>query len=87
MGITNSGGYEHRRIHYAASVYVQGDVHANTIEGFWSLVKRRIGGTHHAVSAKYPQGYLNEYVWRYNTATTSVRCSGRLLLRSAPPAA
>lgn len=59
-------GYHHRRIHHAAKVYVDGDVHTQTIEGFWSLVKRGIGGTHHAVSAKYLQGYLNEYVWRYN---------------------
>ena len=59
-------GYQHRRIHHAAKVYGEGNVHTNTIEGFWSLVKRGIGGTHHAVSAKYLQGYLNEYVWRYN---------------------
>jgi transposase len=59
-------GYQHKRIHHAAKVYVEGDVHTNTIEGFWSLVKRGIGGTHHAVSAKYLQGYLNEYAWRYN---------------------
>lgn len=59
-------GPHHRRIHHAAKVYVEGDVHTNTIEGFWSLVKRGIGGTHHAVSAKWLQGYLNEYVWRYN---------------------
>jgi transposase-like protein len=59
-------GYHHRRIHHAAKVYVDGDVHTQTIEGFWSLVKRGIGGTHHAVSAKWLQGYLNEYVWRYN---------------------
>ena len=59
-------GYEHKRIHHAAKVYVEGDVHTNTIEGFWSLVKNGIRGSHHAVSAKYLQGYLNEYVWRYN---------------------
>jgi len=29
-------------------------------------VKQGIGGTHYAVSTKYLQGYLNEYVWRYN---------------------
>jgi ISXO2-like transposase domain len=29
-------------------------------------VKRGLSGTHHAVSAKHLQGYLNEYVWRYN---------------------
>jgi transposase len=47
-------------------VYVQGDVHTNTIEGFWSLVKRGIGGVYHQVSQKYLQSYLNEYSFRYN---------------------
>jgi transposase-like protein len=56
----------HHRIKHAEKVYVSGDVHTQTIEGFWSLVKRGIGGTHHAVSGKFLQGYLNEYVWRYN---------------------
>jgi transposase-like protein len=56
----------HKRIKHAERVYVDGDVHTQTIEGFWSLVKRGISGTHHAVSAKHLQGYLNEYAWRYN---------------------
>jgi hypothetical protein len=43
-----------------------GDVHTNTIEGFWSLVKRGIGGVYHSVSKKYLQEYLNEYSFRYN---------------------
>ncbi len=59
-------GYDHRRINHAEGVYVVGDVHTNTIEGFWSLVKSGIRGSHHAVSAKWLQGYLNEYAWRYN---------------------
>jgi transposase-like protein len=59
-------GYQHRRINHSAGVYVQGDIHTNTIEGFWSLVKRGIGGTHHAVSAKFLQSYLDEYSFRYN---------------------
>jgi transposase len=59
-------GYAHRRVHHAAKVYVDGDVHTNTIEGFWSLVKRGIDGVYHAVSAKYLQTYLNEYSFRYN---------------------
>jgi transposase len=57
---------EHHQINHGDRVYVSGDVHTQTIEGFWSLLKRGIGGTHHAVSAKHLQGYLNEYVWRYN---------------------
>jgi transposase len=59
-------GYEHRRINHSAGVYVNGDVHTNTIEGFWSLIKRGLGGTHHAVSHKFLQEYLNEYSFRYN---------------------
>ena len=61
-----NAGYQHRRIHHKARVYVKGDIHTQTIEGFWSLVKRGISGTHHAVSAKHLQGYLDEYTWRYN---------------------
>ena len=59
-------GYKHRRINHTAKVYVSGDVHTNTIEGFWSLLKRGISGVYHAVSEKYLQSYLNEYCFRYN---------------------
>lgn len=55
----------------------------STIEGFWSLVKRGIGGTHHAVSAKHLQGYLNEYVWRYNHRNDGRAQFESLLLRAA----
>lgn len=51
---------EHHTIKHHEKVYVRGDVHTNTIEGFWSLVKRGISGTHHALSAKWLQGYLNQ---------------------------
>lgn len=59
-------GYQHRRIKHTAKVYVVGDIHTNTIEGFWSLVKRGIGGVYHSVSKKYLQSYLDEYSYRYN---------------------
>ncbi len=58
--------YDHRRIQHAQKIYVMGDVHTQTIEGFWSLVKRGIGGVYHSVSRKYLQTYLNEYTFRYN---------------------
>ena len=61
-----SMGYPHKRIRHTERVYVSGDVHTNTIEGFWSLVKRGIDGVYHSVSRKHLQGYLNEYAWRYN---------------------
>src|ERR1017187_4138939 len=59
-------GYEHQRINHAAKIYVMGDIHTNTIEGFWSLLKRGIGGVYHQVSAKYLQTYCDEYAYRYN---------------------
>jgi transposase len=58
--------YTHRRINHSTKVYVMGDVHTNTIEGFWSLVKRGIAGVYHQVSQKYLQSYLDEYSFRYN---------------------
>ena len=57
---------EHKRINHSSKVYVMGDIHTNTIEGFWSLVKRGIGGVYHQVSQKYLQTYLDEYSFRYN---------------------
>ena len=57
---------KHKRINHSAKVYVMGNIHTNTIEGFWSLVKRGIGGVYHQVSQKYLQSYLDEYSFRYN---------------------
>jgi transposase len=68
-GIYNSLGARvksHKRVNHSAKVYVVGDIHTNTIEGFWSLVKRGIGGVYHQVSQKYLQTYLDEYSFRYN---------------------
>ncbi|MFZ0935415.1 MAG: IS1595 family transposase [Bryobacteraceae bacterium] len=65
IGHTNNS-YHHRRINHSTGIYVMGDVHTNTIEGFWSLIKRGISGSHHAVSQKFLQAYLDEYAFRYN---------------------
>ena len=65
-GLLRRNGYPHRRVHHAAHVYVDGDVHTNTIEGFWSLLKNGIRGAHRAVGADYLQDYVNEYAFRYN---------------------
>jgi transposase-like protein len=58
--------YTHHRIQHAAGVYVRGNVHTQTIDGFWSLVQNGIRGVYHSVSKKYLQTYLNEYAFRYN---------------------
>ena len=76
-GLEKINGYEHRRVNHAQGVYVVGTTHTNTIEGFWSLVKRGIGGVYHSVSKKYLQTYLDEYSFRYNR-----RNSGQSLFTS-----
>lgn len=62
----NWDGYKHERVHHAQEIYVDGSVHTNTLEAFWSLVKRGIGGVYHSVSSKHLQSYLDEYTFRYN---------------------
>jgi transposase len=64
--LDGKGGYTHRRINHSARIYVDGDVHTQTIEGFFGLFKNGVRGVYHAVSHKWLQGYVNEYVWRYN---------------------
>ncbi len=59
-------GYHHKRVQHASKVYVSGNAHTNTIEGFWSVLKRSIDGVYHAVSEKHLQSYINEYSFRYN---------------------
>jgi transposase len=64
--VVNKLGYKHESVSHKKDEWVRGNVHTNTIEGFWSLVKRGIDGCYHAVSPKYLQSYLNEYQFRYN---------------------
>ena len=59
-------GYQHHRVNHSEGIYVAGTAHTNTIEGFWSLLKRGIGGVYHSVGSKHLQSYLDEYSFRYN---------------------
>jgi hypothetical protein len=65
---------------------VDGDIHTKSIEGFWSLVKRGIGGVYHAVSGKYPQTYLNGYAFRYNRRALKTPMFKAILDRASAPA-
>jgi transposase-like protein len=75
-------GYQHKRVNHSERIYVSGDAHTNTLEGFWSLAKRGIGGVYHSVSARHLQGYLNEYAWRYNHRQDGRAQFETLLLRA-----
>ena len=55
----------HFTINHAIS-YVEGLIHTNTIEGFWSLVKRAITGQHHHYSKQHAAAYIVESCYKYN---------------------
>ena len=74
---------QHDVINHAQREYVRGTVHTNTVEGFFGNVKRGISGNYHAVSPKWLQGYLNEFVWRYNHRDDGRAMFKTLLLRAA----
>ena len=59
-------GYGHKRVYHADKIYVVGDVHTNTIEGFWSLLKGGLSGVYKAVGKQHLQHYVDEYAFRYN---------------------
>jgi transposase-like protein len=57
-------GYE--TVNHGANEYVRGDAHTNTIEGYFSILKRGITGTYHHVSQQHLKRYLAEFDFRYN---------------------
>ena len=60
-------GYEHGFVKHNIEQWKDGIHHTNTIEGFWSQLKKSIGGTHIHVSRKHLQKYLEEFEYRYNS--------------------
>jgi transposase-like protein len=56
----------HSVINHSAGPYVVGNIHTNTIEGFFGNLKTGMRGTYKQVSRKWLQSYLDEYAWRYN---------------------
>ena len=57
--------YQHAVINHAVE-YVNGNVHTNTMENFWSLLKRGLHGTYVSVEPFHLFRYLDEQVFRYN---------------------
>jgi transposase-like protein len=59
-------GSRHKTIKHRDGVYVQGEIHTNTVESAFSLLKRGIVGSWHKVSAKHLAAYLEEMTFRFN---------------------
>ena len=57
---------DHQAVNHTAGEYVRGEAYTNTVEGFFSLLKRGVYGTFHSVSADHLAKYLAEFEFRYN---------------------
>jgi len=53
-------------VNHSAKEYARGQSHTNTIEGFWSLLKRGIVGQYHYLSDKHLNKYILEFCYKYN---------------------
>ncbi len=58
---------KHKIVSHSTGEYTKGIYHTNTLEGFWSLLKRGIVGIYHFVSPKHLDQYVTEFAYRYNT--------------------
>jgi hypothetical protein len=65
--------YDHSFVKHNEGEYVNGGIYTNTIEGFWSLLKRGIVGIYHSTTRKHLQKYVDEFVFRYNTRKISTQ--------------
>ena len=75
--------YTHRRVRHSQRVYVSGNVHTNTVEGFFGHFKTDLRGTHHSVSRRWLQGYVNEWVWKWNRRNDDEAMFRALLIRAS----
>lgn len=67
LGYTNMRAFvaKHEQINHSYE-YVRGDIHTNSIEGFWATVKRAYMGQHHHYTHKYAALYIGEACFKYN---------------------
>jgi transposase len=73
----------HNTIPHSAKIYVMGDTHTNTIEGFFGNLKTSLRGTYKHVSHRWLQSYLDEFAWRYNHRHDRGSMFHKLILRAA----
>lgn len=60
------GDTRHESVSHRDDEWVRGNVHTNTVESAWSLLKRSVVGTYHQISVKHLPAYLDEMEFRFN---------------------
>lgn len=64
--LRHRGFTEHETVNHEAGEYVRGEIHTNTVEGYFSIVKRGLTGVYQHVAVKHLWRYLGEFDFRYN---------------------
>ena len=68
LGYTGlSKDFQHEVVKHTEGKYVSNSFHTNSVEGFWSLLKRGIFGIYHSTSPKHLNKYCDEFSYRYNS--------------------
>lgn len=62
-----SANYDHQTVSHGTGEFARNGVHVNTLEGFWSHLKRGIYGVYHHASKKHLHRYANEFAFRFNS--------------------
>ncbi|HET7508682.1 MAG TPA: IS1595 family transposase [Solirubrobacterales bacterium] len=75
--------FDHAVINHSTGCYVDGNVHTNTIEGFFGNLKTGMRGAYKKVSPKHLQSYLDEFAWRHNNRYHGQRSMFHALVREA----
>lgn len=71
-------GYVHAYVDHEGDEYVRGDVHTNNIEGFWGILKRKMGCIG-GMQRRYLHLFVGEIAWRFNHRTQSLKDQERAL--------
>ena len=74
-------GYTHGKVNHDADQWVNGIHHTQTIEGFWSHLKRGISSTHVSVSKQHLQKYVDEFAFRFNNRKLPADMFNRMIVQ------
>ncbi len=80
MMVTRPWVRSHETVNHRIGEYVRGDVHTNTVEGYFSILKRGIIGTFHSVSEQHLQRYVTEFDFRYTHRQVKRHIDGQAVL-------
>ena len=74
---------KHLAVSHSVGEYVNGEIHTNGLESFWSMLKRGYMGTYHHMSKKHLHRYVNEFAGRHNSRSLDTRHQMAAIVRGA----